>query len=967
MWSGYVRNHLLPRIFGFELLMAPYAVAHFKLGMQLAGHDLAPAQREEWAYDFAGDERLGVFLTNTLEEAERKAETLFGPLRVITQEANAAAKIKTELPILAVIGNPPYSRDSYNKGAWLSGLMERYKVTVRREEIQLQALSDDYAKFICFAHHRIEKTGQGLVAFITNNGWLDGPLFRDMRKAIMDSFSGIWVLNLHGDSRKGALAPGGLKDENVFDIQQGVAIVILERTTDHTPSKHVYYGHLFGSREDKYRYLWEHSLEDDSWEKLTPCGHYWLFVPSTGTFVGEWQTMVSIAEIFKGQTRSGRPLPFFGAGFTTRHDDFAVALTEQELLKNVEEFLRPDATESELRERFSLCTTAHWSFDSAREKLTLAEAKKHLLRFLYRPFDFRYTTYTPHVIGEMRPEVMRHLTRENLALVSTRRVTGKPFDNFFVSRTLVEYKAGSHDGNTQVFPLYLYPASKAKNSGQADLGVQISHWPAGKGGRRPNLSPKFIADLEKRLGLKFVPEGRGDIFGTGVPPVGEHAQDARGTGVPPVTNHGQDAHATIRIRYGAYLPHWTREGATYAVCFRLADSLPESVVETWKFERDDIVKTAKQMNRPLSAHEQDRLHQLFSERVEKFLDEAQGECWMQREEVAAVVAGALRHFDGQRYRLVAWCVMPNHVHVIVQPLPGYDLAGIVHSWKSYSSKEANRALGRSGEFWQPEYYDHLIRDEQDLIRQIEYVLTNPLRAGLENWRWVGTGTGVPLMGQHGPEGHASHGQDARATSFGPEDVFNYIYAVFYSPTYRSRYAEFLKSDFPRVPLTSDAKLFRTLCGLGGELVALHLLESPRLSKPIARFPVKGSNLVEKGFPKYIAPGEPEPSTGKPLKEGRVYINAVAAIYDRRKGENKSGDGTSPLQKGSGQYFEGIPPEVWSFHIGGYQVCEKWLKDRRGRTLTDEDLEHYCKVVTALSETIRLMAEIDAAIPRWPID
>jgi hypothetical protein len=187
-------------------------------------------------------------------------------------------------------------------------------------------------------------------------------------------------------------------------------------------------------------------------------------------------------------------------------------------------------------------------------------------------------------------------------------------------------------------------------------------------------------------------------------------------------------------------------------------------------------------------------------------------------------------------------------------------------------------------------------------------------------------------------------------TFGPEDIFNYIYAVFHSPTYRTRYAESLKSDFPRVPLTSDVNLFRSLCGLGAELVAMHLLESPKLQKPIARYPVKGSNVVEKGFPKYLAPGEPEPGTGKALKEGRVYIN---------KGDSEA--------KTGGQYFEGIPHEVWNFHIGGYQVSEKWLKDRRGRTLTYDDQMHYCKVVTALSETIRLIAEIDAAIPQWPIE
>lgn len=180
----------------------------------------------------------------------------------------------------------------------------------------------------------------------------------------------------------------------------------------------------------------------------------------------------------------------------------------------------------------------------------------------------------------------------------------------------------------------------------------------------------------------------------------------------------------------------------------------------------------------------------------------------------------------------------------------------------------------------------------------------------------------------------SDGHGNLASTFGPEDIFDYIYAVFHSPTYRQRYAEFLKIDFPRVPLTSDRELFKKLCILGEEMVALHLLESPQLTQLITRYPVVGDNIVEKGFPKFVIYEEGQP--------GYVYINKA-------------------------QYFEGVPKEVWEFHVGGYQVCEKWLKDRRGRQLSFDDLMHYQKVVVALKETIRLMAEIDRAIPGWPIE
>jgi REP element-mobilizing transposase RayT len=248
--------------------------------------------------------------------------------------------------------------------------------------------------------------------------------------------------------------------------------------------------------------------------------------------------------------------------------------------------------------------------------------------------------------------------------------------------------------------------------------------------------------------------------GTGVSPVKALGQDAHATKTSQI--HGQDAHATLRIRRGAYLPHWTRERAVYSVNFRLADSLPSSVIKTWEFERDDIVKTARQMNRALTASEEKRLDVLFSERVEKYLDKGRGACWMREDEVAAIVQNVLQKFDDVRYRLHAWCIMPNHVHAILRPHPDLELPDILHSWKSFSSKQANRALGRTGKFWQPEYYDHLIRDEDDFARQVEYVLSNPSAAGLEKWKWVGSGTGVSRVKDHGQDAHATENQSAGA-------------------------------------------------------------------------------------------------------------------------------------------------------------------------------------------------------------
>jgi REP element-mobilizing transposase RayT len=249
-----------------------------------------------------------------------------------------------------------------------------------------------------------------------------------------------------------------------------------------------------------------------------------------------------------------------------------------------------------------------------------------------------------------------------------------------------------------------------------------------------------------------------------------------GTGILPVVeNHGQDGRATVRIRQGAYLPHWTRDGGFYAVVFRLHDSLPAHVLVEWKVERDRLLK-----KRSLTVADEQQLHRLFSDRVEKHLDAGYGDCWMRKPEIANVVANALNHFDGGRYRLLAWCVMPNHVHVVARPNPGHELERILHSWKSFSANEANKLLHRSEAFWQPEYYDHLIRDEADLFHAIQYTLDNPLVAGLRNWRWIGCaadivslldgepdacGTGIlPVTGAVSDRDASHvHGQDGRAT------------------------------------------------------------------------------------------------------------------------------------------------------------------------------------------------------------
>lgn len=681
MWDGYVREHLLPRIFGFELMMAPYAMAHLKLGMQLAAQDVPEEHRVNWAYEFDDNERIGVYLTNSLENAAQQAVGLFGPMRVITEEANAAAEIKRELPIMVVLGNPPYSGHSSNKGEWITNLIEDY----RRHFPELQKpgqakwLQDDYVKFIRFAQQRIANAGSGVVAFVTNHSYLDNPTFRGMRLSLMETFDEIYLLDLHGNTNKREQAPDGSTDQNVFDIKQGVAIGIFVKRKDNTnTTTRVMHADLWGEREPqprkgKYGWLAEKDISTTKWTEISPKSPIYLFVPRNEELIDEYESGWSVADIF---SPNGRPAP----GVITTHNQFAISWTSEEAVSKVERFLST-SSESEARTIWQLCSQQQWQYDRAKIELATGLYRSQVKQILYRPFDTRYTIFDRNVAVHQRRRVMRHmLNSNNLTLLTTRRIERQDsFDRVFVSEAMADGHVVSLKEISYLFPLYIYPPEQ---------GLE------GSGEREPNLSPEFTADMARRLGLRFIPDGKGDLD----------------------------------------------------------------------------------------------------------------------------------------------------------------------------------------------------------------------------------------------------------KNFGPEDVFHYIYAVFHAPTYRERYDQFLRADFPRVPLTDDIELFRTLVALGDELTAVHLLKSDGLSAVQFGFPIPGDNLVEKAHPKYYAPGETPEGETAPIERGRVYIGK---------------SGKRPVKQG--QYFDGVSPELWESRIGGYQPMDKWLKDRKGRTLTFDDIDHYRKIAAALRGTIRLTTEIDEAI------
>ena len=350
-WPDYVRNHLLPRLFGFELLMAPYAICHLKLALEIGGTDAG--------FRMPDGERLGVFLTNTLEEPhERTTGALFA--HEIAREAASADSVKRDRPVMAVLGNPPYSGHSANKGPWIAGLINHYKrdFPELRKPAQAKWLSDDYVKFIRFAQWRIERTGEGVLGFVTNHAYLDNPTFRGMRLSLMETFDEIYVLDLHGNAKRKERAPDGSRDENVFDIQQGVAIGLFIKHADAGNGlARVFHADLWGEREagphsGKYGWLAENAVETTQWAQLAPRPPLYLFVPRDEALSEEYDPAWPIPSIF---SENGDPAP----GIVTTHDQFAISWTPEEAAAKVERLLTTES-EAEAREIWRLCSQDQW-------------------------------------------------------------------------------------------------------------------------------------------------------------------------------------------------------------------------------------------------------------------------------------------------------------------------------------------------------------------------------------------------------------------------------------------------------------------------------------------------------------------------------------------------------------------------------------------------------------------------------
>ena len=484
-WDGYVEKHLLNRIFGFELLMAPYAIAHLKLGLLL----------QETGYTFGSDQRLGVYLTNTLEEAARKSEHLIA--NWISEEANAAAKIKRDDPIVVVLGNPPYSNfGQMNRGEWILRLLRDYKKDLNETKLNLD---DDFIKFIRFAQWRIERTGEGIIGFITNNTYLDGLTHRRMRECLLTAFNEIYVFNLHGSSKKQEAAPDGSKDENVFDITVGVAIAFFVKLTGAKGCR-VFHGDLWGSRDAKYKTLSEADAASTPWTELKPTAPHFFLAPREFKHRKEYERYWSVGDIFT----------VWQNGLKTDRDELFFDFDAGRLKTRMQQFFSEEVDE-QFKAQYRIEASSSFDIEARRARTEYHAA--NVKRCLYRPFDVRWLYYDPELTSRPAEKVMRHmLGGANLALITTRQ-TAESFDLVCTNCLAGHKSVAAYDINS-VFPLYLYGDGHSEKSSQRGGGTMLMALfepAAAYGGRRANLNPKFIADVTQRLGLKWLPVDRGDL------------------------------------------------------------------------------------------------------------------------------------------------------------------------------------------------------------------------------------------------------------------------------------------------------------------------------------------------------------------------------------------------------------------------------------------------------------------------
>ncbi|RTZ09849.1 DNA methyltransferase [Flavobacterium sp. GSP27] len=473
IWSKYVTKDLIPRLNGFELLMASYAMAHLKMDMLLT----------ETGYKPTDDQRFRIFLTNSLEEAHPDTNTLFSSW--LSDEADQANAIKRDSPVMVVIGNPPYSVSSTNKSKWIEGLTADYKKDMKERNIQ--PLSDDYIKFIRFGQHFIDKNGEGVLAYISNNSFIDGIIHRQMRKHLLESFDKIFILDLHGNSRLKETCPDGSTDQNVFDIMAGVSINIFVKTGKKNKNElgEILHFDLQGKRELKYDFLSGNSLKTLKWNKITGEKPNYFFVKKNFNLAEIYEAGIKIDELFSLNT----------VGVSTFNDGLTVKFSKEELLNTIH-YIKNNSNLEVIRNELKIKENSRdWTLENAKIDID-KQSDENIGVVFYRPYDWRFTLHTTKSKGFIaypRPLLVNNLfKRENLSLNTVRQTLNGKGVNAFITKDII--CRDSITSKTYSFPLYLYPEPNVQQTLDGDKA------------RIPNLNPDIVKQIANGLGMTFINE-----------------------------------------------------------------------------------------------------------------------------------------------------------------------------------------------------------------------------------------------------------------------------------------------------------------------------------------------------------------------------------------------------------------------------------------------------------------------------
>jgi len=450
--ESFIRDHILENFYAFELMMAPYAVGHLKMSFLL----------EELGYKLKEDDRVKLYLTNTLE-MEELPETKLPGMASLSEESHLAGKVKREQPILVILGNPPYSGHSANKGEWINSLLKEgyergdgskddgyYKVDGKPlGEKNPKWLQDDYVKFIRFAQWKIDQIGEGVLGFITNHSYLDNPTFRGMRESLMKSFDEIYILNLHGNALRKEVCPNGSKDENVFDIRQGVSIVLLIKDKATSEELKVLHSEIYGLREDKYERLLKKNFKTMEWAEIKPDSEFYLFIPFKEDLSEKYKSFLRLHDIFG----------LSSVGIVTARDDFVIDFDKNQLERRIRMFLDDKLPDEIIKQSFKLKDKSNWKLNKAREKLRKEKDISMLFsKIYYRPFDIRWIFYHDQLVERSRKEIMFHMTQENLGLITNRQVRTEGIKHTFVCNKPIDlHIIETANANPYLFPLYIYP------------------------------------------------------------------------------------------------------------------------------------------------------------------------------------------------------------------------------------------------------------------------------------------------------------------------------------------------------------------------------------------------------------------------------------------------------------------------------------------------------------------------------